>query len=243
MTKPINFIANCLSYAGDVAFDYPVFLDLTAMPTLVVGAGPVAARKAAGLLAAGAHVVLVAPEVGDEVGALAADPGVAARVTVRIGRYHPSDLDGVHLVITATNDPAANAAVATDARTRGVLVNSADDPANCTFILPAIARRGRITAAVSSGGASPALAQHVRDRIAAEVLTEQIADASDVLAEERAAIHERGETTEGLDWPGRLRDLLAEAPARPHNRPAARPLDTTQHTGGQTGHGASDSPS
>ena len=208
MTKPINFIANPPSYADEVAFDYPVFLDLTAMPTLVVGAGPVAARKAAGLLTAGAHVLLVAPDVGAEVDALAGDPQVAERLMVKVGRYEPADLDSVHLVITATNDPEVNASVAADARDRGVLVNSADDPANCTFILPAIARRGRITVAVSSGGASPALAQHVRDRIATDVLTEGLAGAAEVLAEERAAIHERGETTEGLDWSGRLRALL-----------------------------------
>ncbi|MCU1502842.1 MAG: putative precorrin-2 dehydrogenase, partial [Ilumatobacteraceae bacterium] len=90
----------------------------------------------------------------------------------------------------------------------GVLVNSADDPVNCTFILPAVARRGRLTVAVSSGGASPALAQHVRDRIAAEVLTPRLSAAADALAAERDAVHAGGGSTEGLDWAGRLAELL-----------------------------------
>jgi siroheme synthase-like protein len=112
------------------------------------------------------------------------------------------------LVITTADDSALNAAVAADARAAGVLVNSADDPANCTFILPAIARRGRMTVAVSSGGGSPALAQYVRDRVADEVLSERLAWAADALAAEREAIHAAGGSTEGLDWARRLAELL-----------------------------------
>lgn len=193
-----------------MAFDYPVYLDLTGMATLVVGAGPVAARKAAGLVDAGAQVTVVAPHVSDAVRALVGEHDVAGQVTVRLGAYTTADLDGIGLVITATNDPTVNATVCADAKHCGVLVNSADDPGNCTFILPAITRRGRVTVAVSSGGASPALAQHVRDRVAATVLTERIAHAAEVLASERAAIHERGGTTEGLDWSSRLDELLDE---------------------------------
>ena len=115
---------------------------------------------------------------------------------------------GRTLVFTCTDDPAVNAAVAAACRAAGVWVNSADDPANCTFALPAVARAGRVVVAVGSGGASPALAQHVRDRIAAEILDERLAAAADVLAAERDAIHAAGGSTEGVDWAARLAELL-----------------------------------
>jgi precorrin-2 dehydrogenase/sirohydrochlorin ferrochelatase len=186
-----------------VPFDYPVYLDVAGADVLVVGGGRVALRKLEGLLAAGAAVTVVAPRVDADVAAL--DVAVVRR------EYAASDLVGRMLVITTTDDPAVNAAVAADARVAHVLVNSADDPANCSFILPAIARRGRMTVAVSSGGGSPALAQHVRDRVAAEVLTARLAAAADVLAAERDAIHAAGETTEGRDWGQRLAELLDDA--------------------------------
>ncbi len=115
---------------------------------------------------------------------------------------------GRTLVFTCTDDPAVNAAVAAAGRAAGVWVNSADDPANCTFALPAVARAGRVVVAVGSGGASPALAQHVRDRVAAEILDERLAAAADVLAAERDAIHAAGGSTEGVDWATRLAELL-----------------------------------
>ncbi len=199
------------------AFGYPVYLDLHEVPVLVVGGGTVAARKAAGLLGAGAVVRVVAPVVGDTVRALVTAHSTSGpsdtRISVQLKQYDDADLDGIQLVIAATDDSTVNAAVATAARARRVLVNSADDPANCTFILPAIARRGRLSVAVSSGGASPALARHVRDRIADEVLTEPVAAAAEVLAAERAAIHERGASTEGLDWGRRITELLSSGPA------------------------------
>ncbi len=181
-------------------FDYPVFLDLHGADALVVGGGTVALRKVEGLLAAGAQVTVVAPAI---------DPAIIALGVTGCRRaYAPGDLAGRLLVITTTDDPAVNAAVAADARSAGVLVNSADDPANCTFILPAVARRGRVVAAVSSGGASPALAQHVRDRIAGELLSDRLAAAAETLADERDAIHAAGGSTEQFDWVTRLKELL-----------------------------------
>jgi siroheme synthase-like protein len=182
-----------------VSFDYPVFLDLTGVDVLVVGGGPVGIRKADGLVAAGARVTLVAPDV---------QPGVAPQVTVIRREYRSDDLEGRQLVVAATSEPQVNARVASDARHRRIFVNSADDPENCSFILPAITRRGRMSVAVSSGGASPALAQHVRARIAEEVLTPDIVAAADTLAAERDVIHAQGRSTEGLDWAGRLAQLL-----------------------------------
>jgi precorrin-2 dehydrogenase / sirohydrochlorin ferrochelatase len=171
-------------------FDYPVFLDLTGVPVLVVGGGKVAARKVRGLLDAGAAVTVVAPHLVPEL------DGVPRRVRT----YEPTDLDGQRLAVVATDDPAVNARVAADATAAGVWVNAADDPANCTFILPAIARRAPFTVAVSTAGASPAMASFVRDRIAAEVLTARLAEVAGAIAAERTEMQGRGESTEAFDW-------------------------------------------
>lgn len=183
-----------------MAFDYPVFLDLTGLPVLVVGGGPVALRKVTGLVAAGAEVTVVAPEVVDGIGDLA---GVERR------RYTAGDLARARLVVTATDDPAVNAQVAAEARAAGIFVNSADDPENCTFILPAIARRGPITVAVSTGGVSPALASRLRDQIASTHLTAEVEAAATDLGRQRAEIRATGASTETVDWSGRIDAALA----------------------------------
>ena len=129
-------------------FPYPVFLDLTGVPVLVVGGGAIALRKATGLVDAGAVVTVVAPVVVPELAHLVAQ--------VHVRRYADGEAASYQLVITATDDAAVNARVAADARGAQVWANSADDPQNCSFILPAVARRGLVTVAVSTGGASPA---------------------------------------------------------------------------------------
>ena len=178
-----------------VAFDYPVFLDLAGVPVLVVGGGQVALRKVRGLVGAGAAVTVIAPDVAD---------GTTEVATVEHRAYATGDLAGFRLVVTATNDPAVNAQVAADARAAGVFVNSADDPANCTFILPAIARRGPITVAVSTGGVSPALASRLRDKIAAAHLTPEVEAAAIELGRQRAEIRAAGGSTEDIDWSARI---------------------------------------
>ena len=186
-----------------MAFDYPVFLDLAGVPVLVVGGGPVALRKLVGLVDAGAMVTIVAPDVVDGVHAIAGVAGVERRP------YATGDLAGKRLVVTATDDPAVNAHVAADARAAGVFVNSADDPDNCTFILPAIARRGPLTVAVSTGGTSPALAGRLRDEIAATHLTAEAEAAAIDLGRQRAEIHAAGASTEDIDWNPRIDAALA----------------------------------
>ena len=100
--------------------------------------------------------------------------------------------------------------MAADAQAAGVWVNSADDPANCTFILPAVARRGPVVVAVSSGGASPALASHLRDQIDAMALDGVDVAAAD-LARQRAEVHAAGGSTEEVEWDERVRQALARA--------------------------------
>jgi siroheme synthase-like protein len=167
---------------------------------LVVGAGAVAARKVAGLAAAGAAVRVVAPEIGAEL-----DRGHVAELHRR--PYEPGDLDGVRLVVTATGDPAVDAAVAADATAAGIWVNAADQPADCTFILPAVARKGPVMIAVSTDGASPALARRLRDR-AGEQLTDDVVALAADLAIRRAAVRAAGGSTEDVDWSGLIDPVI-----------------------------------
>jgi siroheme synthase-like protein len=181
--------------AGPIEDGYPVVLRLSGRPVLVVGGGAVALRKASGLVAADAAVTVVSPElvVGFD----------ALRVDVVRRPYASSDIAGRQLVIAATNDPAVQQQVFDDCERAGVWVNSADDPDRCSFILPALVRRGPVIVAVSTQGRSPALAQQLRDRVA-ESLPEDLERRIDAAATRRREAHERGESTEEMDWSGLL---------------------------------------
>jgi siroheme synthase-like protein len=110
-------------------------------------------------------------------------------------------------VIAATDDPAVNRQVHDDADAAGVWVNAADDPANCTFTLPAVLRRGSVTVSVATGGASPALAAWLRDRLAGSEVGPEYEVLADLLAEARAA-GPRGDWRNILDS-GILDDIRA----------------------------------
>lgn len=143
---------------------YIVCLDLRGRSCLVVGGGRVAGEKAQGLLECDAEVTLVAPAFDADVETL----------PVRLLRrpFRDSDVVRRFLVIAATNDRVVNSRVSSAAGERGIPCNVADDPELCSFILPAIVRRDPIAVAVSTGGASPALAQRLRDDIG-ELVTER----------------------------------------------------------------------
>ena len=187
-------------YCAHMAFPYPVFLDLTGVAVLVVGGGPVALRKAQGLAESGAIVTVVAPTIVE---------GLVDVATHLLRRpYESSDVEGFQLVMTATNDPEVNAQVGRDATALQIWVNSADDPDNCSFILPAVARRGLITVAVSTGGSSPALAGRLRTDIATTHLTAATEFAAADLGRQRAEIHATGASTEDIDWTERVEVAL-----------------------------------
>lgn len=167
---------------------------------LVVGGGRVAARKVDALLAAGAAVTVVAPVVDPRI--------VASGVRVERRRYRPGEVARYRLAVTATGDPQVDHLVYEDAERAGVFVNAADDRAACSFILPAVVRRGPVTVAVSTGGTSPALAAWLRARIS-EVVGPEYAAVAHALAGARAEVRARGVPTEGLDWDSLIGDLLA----------------------------------
>jgi precorrin-2 dehydrogenase / sirohydrochlorin ferrochelatase len=177
---------------------YPVSLIVADRPCLVVGGGGVAARKVEGLLGCGAHVTVVAPQVVDRLTALA---GTTSGLVIEPRPYRSPEAAGYRLVVTATGLPEVDGAVATDAEAAGVWVNSADDLDHCTFTLPAVHRQGPVTVAVSTGGASPALAGWIRTRVA-EAIGPDVAVLAELLEEARASVKASGRSTEGLDWPG-----------------------------------------
>ena len=170
---------------------YPVNLIVTGRRCLVVGGGRVAKGKVRGLLAAGAEVHVVAPDVLDELRL----PGV----TVDVRAYERGEVAGYRLAVAATGDADVNRAVFEDGEAAGVWVNAADDPAHCSYTLPAVARRGPIMVAVSTGGHSPALASWMRQRFEEE-LGEEYEVLLGLLEEARTALRESGVATEGLSW-------------------------------------------
>ena len=144
---------------------YPVNLVIEGRPCLVVGGGPIAARKVAGLLACGAVVTVIAPRVATEIEAWAAE----GRVTLDRRPYRRGEVAGYRLVIAATDVPTSTRPSSSTARTAGVWVNAADDPASCSFTLPAVVRRGPLMVTVATGGHSPALARWLRHHVEVEM--------------------------------------------------------------------------
>jgi siroheme synthase-like protein len=175
---------------------WPVNLLVTGRRVVVVGAGRIAARKIAPLVELGAVVVVVAPKVGESVRALAA-AGSLAELHER--PFAADDLDGAWLAITATDDPTVNRAVHEAAEARRVWCNSADDPANCSFTLMSLVRRGDVVVAIGTGGRSPALAAELKRRLAAE-LGPEYETVVELLAEAREELHAQGLSTETADW-------------------------------------------
>jgi len=143
---------------------YPIHLNLQGRRCLLVGGGAVAARKAAGLKAAGADVLLVSPNAAPALEAMAQTGEIEWRQEV----YGTGHLDGVFLVMACTDDRAVNAAVTRQASERNLLALCADDPKAGSFVSPATVRRGDLLLTVSTGGAGPTLAAVLRERIEAE---------------------------------------------------------------------------
>jgi siroheme synthase-like protein len=175
---------------------YPVALLLQDRSCLVVGGGQIAERKVRGLLGAGARVDIVAKEVLPPVRSLEGAPGVDS---IQERPYRRGEVTGYWLAVAATGDSQVNRAVYEDGQAARVWVNSADDPASCSFILPAVARQGPVSVAVSTSGYSPALASWLKNH-AAEHMGPELAELAELLAEARAKLKEEGRSTEEVDW-------------------------------------------
>jgi uroporphyrin-III C-methyltransferase / precorrin-2 dehydrogenase / sirohydrochlorin ferrochelatase len=146
---------------------FPVFLKLEGRPVLVVGAGPVAAGKVRPLVDAGARVTVVAPDVVDEIAAMAAPGGDAAdrgRVVIVRRPFEPGDVDGVWYVVAAA-PPEVNRAVARAAESRCLFVNAVDDLESASAYAGAIVQKAGVTIAMSTDGEAPALAGLMREAL------------------------------------------------------------------------------
>lgn len=174
---------------------YPVNMLVRDRKVVVVGAGRIAARKIEPLLDAGARVEVVAPYAADEVRAWAGE----GRLVLHERGFEAADVEGAWLALTATDDPAVNAAVHTAAEAARVWVNSADDPANCSFTLMSVVRRGDLVVSVGTGGRSPALAAHLRRRLREEIGPEY-ETLLELLSDAREALRATGRSSEDANW-------------------------------------------
>ena len=147
---------------------FPMMVRLQDRKCLVVGGGKVAQEKVAGLLAHGAKITVVSPNV---------TPAIERQVQAGVllwkkRRFSSRDLAGAFLVIAATDSPAVNSATFEASKQRGVLCNAVDDPENCDFFYPAVVRRGPLQIAISTNGQSPALASRLRRELEKQFGTE-----------------------------------------------------------------------
>ena len=195
---------------------FPINLNLEGRSSLVVGAGRIGLRKTEQLLAAGARVTVVAPEV---VGDFAGLP-----VTIYQRAFELTDLDGQRLVITATGNRELDQVIYDTCEDRGIWINSADDPERCAFTLPAVVRRGDLMVTVSTGGNSPALSSWMRQKLEALVGPE-FEEVVNELAQERLLIHADGRSTEDIDWKPIIEKIVAS-----HNIHMSCPRESLQGT-------------
>jgi precorrin-2 dehydrogenase/sirohydrochlorin ferrochelatase len=189
---------------------YPIFVECKDRPVLVIGGGHVGAEKVRGLMNAEAAITVVAPELNEEMQGYKA----AGRFKHVEREYRESDLDGDwDFIMVATDDGAVNREVREAGNRRRIWVNAADDPVNCDFILPSVVRKGKITLAASTAGASPALARRLREELDA-YLTEDMPALADLLAEVRQEVRKRGIKVENDTWQDaidtQLRVMLAQ---------------------------------
>ena len=167
--------------SGDARYPfYIACLKLSGRRCVVIGGGGVGVEKVEGLLACDGDVVLVAPEAEPELQRLASEGSL--RWEQR--EYEPGDLEGSFLVIAATDDSEQNIRIYHDAERRAMLANVVDVPPLCNFILPAIIRTGPLAIAISTAGASPALAKRMKREIS-ELFGEEYADLAIMLNDAR----------------------------------------------------------
>jgi precorrin-2 dehydrogenase/sirohydrochlorin ferrochelatase len=140
---------------------YPVFLNITGRPCVVIGGGEVAERKVLSLLEGGAKVTVISPDVNARIRRLASQK----RIKVHQRFYEDDDLSGAFLVYSATDNRNVNLKVSREARRKGVLLNVVDVPDLCTFIVPSLVRKGALLIAISTSGKSPAMAKRIRKQL------------------------------------------------------------------------------
>lgn len=174
---------------------YPVFLDLHEKRCVIIGGGTLAESKIAKLLESGAKITVVSPKIND-----------GLKTALKQGsfewlerEYRTGDLAGAFLGIAATNVRPVNDRIFQEAEELGILLNVVDEPHQCSFIAPSIVNRGPVTVAISTGGASPALARKLR-----ETLNDSPdlawADMANILSSARKQVKKQGATIDPQRW-------------------------------------------
>ena len=174
---------------------YPVYLNLAGKRCVILGGGTIAQGKIAALRDAGARITVISPEATDGIKRAAQRGDVAFEQR----EYQVGDLEGAFIAVAATNVWHVNRQIYEEAEERGVLLNVVDDPDQCTFIAPSIVRRDPITLAVSTGGASPALARKMRETLA-EAPALKWADLAGALGRARRVIKEKRTVIDPTRW-------------------------------------------
>lgn len=184
---------------------YPVYLDLRGRPCIVIGGGHEAERKVQGLLEAGAAVTLINATAS----IVLKDLALRGLIDWIARDYETGDLEGAFLAICENDRPPIFQAVAQEARRRNILLNVVDVTHLCSFIAPAIVRRGEVTFAISTGGLSPALARRLREELDASPVL-RWAELADLLAEVRQEVRAKGLRPDPDRWQECMDDQLVD---------------------------------
>ena len=184
---------------------YPAFIDVRGRECVVFGGGPLGEEKVAKLLECGARVRVIAPEVEETVAGLAE----AGKVEWLRREYRSGDLAGAFIAISAAEDDFTDRRIHAEAERRNVLLNVVDVTHLCTFIAPSVARRGEVTVATSTGGASPALARTFREKLEANRILE-FADLAPTLSRARAELRRQNLRVAPDDWQACITEELLD---------------------------------
>ena len=182
---------------------YPVFIDVNKRRCVIIGGGNIGQEKVEKLLECDADVFVISPEVNPHVEDLAS----SQQISWDEREYQQGDLEGAFIAIAATDDNTVNRQIAKEAEDRNVLLNVVDVTHLCTFIAPSVARRGEVTIATSTGGASPALARTFREKLTTSRILEY-ADLAPILAQARAELVQRGVKVVPDHWQIQITDGL-----------------------------------
>ena len=184
---------------------YPAFIDVRGRDCLVIGGGELGEEKVVKLMECDANVVVVSAEVTERVRELA-DEGAVEWIR---RDYEYGDLERAFIAIANTGDSEMDRLIYKEAEERNVILNVVDVTHLCTFIAPSVARRGEVTVATSTGGASPALARTFREKLEGSRILEY-ADLAPVLADARAELRRRGLRVPPDHWQARITEELLD---------------------------------
>jgi precorrin-2 dehydrogenase/sirohydrochlorin ferrochelatase len=182
---------------------YPVFLNLTGRRCVIIGGGQIAEGKISKLLDSGAKIIVISPDATQGIRSFAE----RGQIELDLRKYQQGDLQGAFLVIAATNDREVNQEIFEEAEKQGILLNAVDDMPRCSFIAPSIVEKGPVTVAISTGGASPALARKLRENMEVSSALDW-ADATGVLSKARQIIKDEQIAVDPQRWQCCMTDEL-----------------------------------